>query len=331
MALQVHGMLETTGLPSVSARLQHASLPMFDNSSSRRTSWVEEGNDDQGQALDARRSSSLGSDPDDPTNFEHGVIHVDSELESEAGEFGSVPTADQDGYDLLPLPVPAPERRILSVGSPERRHRAPEHDGNDPFAGLLVEETSHTRFRYGSSTVIEQFPPSDSGHVQSAFLGEFAVDSNIDKLREVIGSVENTLKRCLSASAGIGGARRDRLALHLEVVKGFDSWQGMRGQFITQRALLRGVEGLDQSKDVSEECDLDIIDGKRSFVLLLYMALLRNLPVSSFGFRCFMADCSCCFGSLSRRGCTIHSARSSHGSRCQGCCRLGRGYGPERV
>jgi hypothetical protein len=145
-----------------------------------------------------------------------------------------------------------------------------------------MENARQTRFHYGTSNNVEHFESGDSSQVQSAFLGEFAVDDNIDKLREVIGSVENTLARCLSASAGIGGARRVRLALHLEVVKGFDSWQGMRGQFITQRALLRGVEGLDQSKVVSEESDLDMIDGKWGFEFLILSFFPSILTVVLF-------------------------------------------------
>lgn len=96
--------------------------------------------------------------------------------------------------------------------------------------------------------------------VESAFLGDFPVDENIDKLREVIGSVDNTLSRCLSASAGIGEARRERLSFHLELVNGLDSWEGLRGRFISQQALLKGAAGLEQSREVAEESDLDLID-----------------------------------------------------------------------
>ena len=260
MALQVHGILETSGLPSASARLQHASLPSFN--SSRGATWADEGNDGQDRTLD-RVVASVKSEGDDRESFEHGVIHVDSELGTEEGEDGYFHSADQDGYDLLPLPVPAPERKILCAGSHNTERSLRTNDNpNDPFASLAVEDTRQVRFLYGTSSDFERFDSSESSQVQSAFLGEFSVDNNIDKLREVIGSVENTLTRCLSAIAGIGGARRERSDLHMEVVKGFDSWQGMRGQFITQRALLRGVEGLDQSKEVSEESDLGIIDGK---------------------------------------------------------------------
>lgn len=328
MALQVHGILETTGLPSASARLQHASLPSFNNSS-RGVAWAEEGDDGPEKT---HASVSNASDGEDPDHFEYGVIHVDSELGAESGEEGDFdPRADgQDGYDLLPLPVPAPERRILCAGSAntERSHKV--DDPNDPFAGLGIEERQ-ARFHYGSSNDMERFDSTETSQVQSAFLGEFSVDNNIDKLREVIGSVENTLTRCLSASAGIGGARKQRLDLHMEVVKGFDSWQGMRGQFITQRALLRGVEGLDQSKNISEESDLDIIDGKWMLPLLVRFKFSKLIASALCHSRRFMADCSRLFGCLCSRGRSIDGSCCPYRCKCKGRCRFCRHGGSERM
>jgi hypothetical protein len=124
------------------------------------------------------------------------------------------------------------------------------------------------RFHYGVDG--ERVNIAEQYEVESAFLGDFQVDENIDKLREVIGSVDNTLARCLSACGGIGEARRERLSFHLDLVQGFDSWEGLRGRFITQRALLKGVAGLEQSKEVSEESDLDIVDGE------FHPGLIRN-------------------------------------------------------
>eukprot|EP00985_Skeletonema_marinoi_P027577 scaffold22893_cov73-Skeletonema_marinoi.AAC.1 len=43
MALQFHGILETTGYESTSAKIQHASLPKFNNA---KNSWDEEDNVD---------------------------------------------------------------------------------------------------------------------------------------------------------------------------------------------------------------------------------------------------------------------------------------------
>lgn len=236
MALQVHGLLETTGLPSASARLQHASLPSF-NQSARNSGWADE----DGVAQESPFVEGDGSVAEGAESFEHGVVEVES---------GS----DVDGYDLLPLPIPAPERRILCAGSSPQINNGMFIIGTNEGHFAPREE----RFHYGID--IDRLNLGEQCEVESAFLGDFPVDENIDKLREVIGSVDNTLHRCLSASGGIGEARSDRLAFHLELVRGFDSWEGLRGRFISQRALLKGVSGLEQSKDMAEESDLEVVD-----------------------------------------------------------------------
>lgn len=232
VALQLHGVLETTGLPSASARLQHASLPNFNNS--RNTAW----NDDDDGDLCIRNDSTESLHDEDC--FEEGVTQVKDELDNEEL------IDDNVGYDLLPLPVPPLERQVLAVGDKQKGGSS---------------EQKEIRFRYGSPTLQERLLSEDPGDGQ-AFLGEIAVDENIDKLREIIGSVDNTLARCMSSSGGIGRAHREELALHLNVVRGLDSWEGLRGKFVSQRALLKGVSGIEQSRDVFDESDLALIDGK---------------------------------------------------------------------
>lgn len=278
MALKVHGILETTGLPSASARLQHASLPSFDNAS-RNSAWADE---------EDRRSTSGTSMqhkhvvahilPDDRVDavrnscgsegaesFERGVVQVESELGAAEGAANASATGD-DGYDLLPLPVPAPERRILCAGSTAgdgaRLHSDPSAKKASEPRKSRGGRSSSSRFHYGLPSRRHRLPLGDSDEMQPAFLEDFSVDDDIDKLREVIGSVDNTLSRCLAASGGIGGARRKRDGLHLDIVRGLDSWEGLRGKFIAQRALLKGVSGLEQSRDVSEESDLELIEGE---------------------------------------------------------------------
>lgn len=226
MALQVHGMLETTGMQSASARLQHASLPVLP--SARNPGWDDsDGSPDVGEAAPGR--DAQGSSAARESNFEQGVVN-------------------DDGYDLLPLPVPAPERSILTVGNTT----------SNPASDVSGEE----RFYYGSGDLDLRYPLSVEEDAGSAFLGDIAVDENIDKLREVIGSVDNTLSRCLASIGGIGKARRERHALHVNVVRGLDSWAGMRGKFVSQRSLMKGFTGIDQSKEIYEESDLALIDGK---------------------------------------------------------------------
>lgn len=236
VALQLHGMLETTGMQSASARLQHASLPAF-GASARSSGWEDDGTDAQDSGPTGDEAST---DTQQANNFEEGVEHVQSELQSE-----DILAADDD-YDLLPLPVPAPERRILSAGS-------------DLHASTDLDR--ETRFHYGSTAEHGPFSLDVEEDSRSAYLGDIAVDENIDKLREVIGSVDNTLSRCLASSGGIGKARREQQALHLDIVRGLDAWDGMRGKFVSQRALLKGVSGVEQSKEIYEESDLALIDG----------------------------------------------------------------------
>lgn len=244
VALQLHGVLETTGLQSASARLQHASLPKFNNS--RESGWS---NDDSDVQL-RTDSDETPTSNDDEENFEEGVLQVQDGFEGD--EHYMEEDGAAAGYDLLPLPVPAPERRILSM-SDTRPHK------------IGSRESKETRFRYGES------PPTLPGLAQEisasaegkpALLGDIDVDENIDKLREVIGSVDNTLSRCLASSGAIGRARRERLALHLDIVRGLDFWEGLKGKFVSQRALLKGVSGIEQSREVFEESDLALIDGR---------------------------------------------------------------------
>jgi hypothetical protein len=239
VALQLHGVLENTGHPSVSARLQHASLPVFVGRASR---WVEELND---EAEISSLASMVGPVVNDVRtegmNFEDGVQQVQSELHSndKSGD-------NDEGYDLLPLPIPAPERRFLTAGSE---------------ATANYNSSREARFYYGSGYRDNlRLGFEDDSH--RVYLGEMAVDQNIDKLREVIGSVDITLSKSLATCAGIGQARRERLNLQVELLKDLDGIEGMRGRFISQRALLKGVIGLEQCRDVFGESDLALVDGK---------------------------------------------------------------------
>lgn len=226
--MQLHGILENSGMPSASARLQHASLPSF--GATRVAGW------DESEVVSTDKQSSSKTNAEktrELLNFEDGVVN-------------------DDGFDLLPLPVPAPERRILTVGS-------------TPVG--ISESSGEERFHYGSGNLETRYPFQVEGDNGTAFLGDIAIDENIDKLREVIGSVDNTFSRCLISSGEIGKANRERLNLHLSIIRGLDSWEGMRGRFIGQRSLMKGVAGVEQSKELYEESDLALIDGKLQLML----------------------------------------------------------------
>lgn len=237
MALHLHGILENSGMPSASARLQHASLPAF-GATTRMAGWDE----NEATSTD-KKSHGDPSNARELLNFEDGVVN-------------------DDGFDLLPLPVPAPERRILTVGS-------------TPIG--ISESSGEERFHYGSGNLEMRYPFQGENDNGSAFLGDIAIDENIDKLREVIGSVDNTFSRCLISSGEIGKANRERSNLHLNVIRGLDSWEGMRGRFIGQRSLMKGVAGVEQSKDLFEESDLALIDGTFLLLMFLLRSNMKNL------------------------------------------------------
>lgn len=261
MALKVHGILETTGMQSASAMLQHASLPHF-HEGPKNLDWVDEAEREEEQANASGQAQLSASDR--ANSFEQGVVSVQSELQAEVR-----PPNDDDGYDMLPLPVPAPERSILSAGS-RTAHSADASASRSTQSGR---DPQQTRFHYGASAIRRRLPTDEEDDGRATFLGD--ISETIGSLREVIGSVDNTLSRCLASSGGIGRARREQGALHLSIVQGFDSWIGLRGKFIGQRALLKGVSGIDQSNEVYEESDLALIDD------VSWQASLANSAVSA--------------------------------------------------
>jgi hypothetical protein len=265
MALRVHGMLETTGMLSASARLQDASLPAFAGGSCRRAGrrgWEDDDHPSQ-QAYPVTTVNAtmlcgdheqLPSSMAHASEFEVGVISVESELVSDAPPEASAAFVDDD-YDLLPLPVPAPERRILNAGISCVQSNADSSNRQERFYYGTSDYTTTVQGTLWSSA-------DDDGRSSSVLLGSISVDENIDKLREVIGSADNILSRCLMASGAVGAARYERQGVQLDIVRGLDSWQGMRGKFVNQIKLMKGVAGIEQSKEIYEESDLVLVDGK---------------------------------------------------------------------
>ena len=110
-----------------------------------------------------------------------------------------------------------------------------------------MRNTQRPGYHYGSAELTDH----DGA---DALLGDLSVDADIDRLREVIGSVDSILGQCLSTSVRIGKTRRKENKLHLDVLRGIDSWEGHRGALVSQRALLSGVSVLEGGNDVSDEC-----------------------------------------------------------------------------
>jgi hypothetical protein len=219
LALRLHGILETTGCESASAKLQHASLPKFSN----KGAFAAGGDEDAVTSpMSPRRELSEEGIEDD---FEKGVVCIDDD--------------DGCGYDMLPAPLPLPERSALCAGSVSPNTR--QYSSSD--ASTI--ETHQGRVRYSDLTSEKE--------TDIAVLGDVSVDKDIDRLRDMIRSVDVSLSKCLAASVVIGAARRERTGLHLDILKGIDSWEGMRGKIIAQRALLDGVESLENAYEISSK------------------------------------------------------------------------------
>ena len=80
----------------------------------------------------------------------------------------------------------------------------------------------------------------------------------------------------MASSCGIERSRRERFSLHLEILRGLDSWEGLRGKFVSQRALLKGVSGMEQSREVFEESDMTLIDGEFTYLSMYIFSSVRK-------------------------------------------------------
>ena len=221
MALQFHGILETTGHESTSARIQHASLPKFGRSSG---SW------DEGETDKKNQQESAEGD------FEADVICVESELIGED---------DAEGYDLLPSPGPSEEHHVLNA----------TNDIRSVLKGRTYSPPP-TRCVYSVATT------SDSPRTNALILGSVKVDSDIDKLKGIIKSVDNILKRLHKSSTIIEAAQTTRNALRLDLLKDIDSFGDSRGGVISQRSLVDGVAALGRSNTVTKLSNQNVSDGK---------------------------------------------------------------------
>mmetsp|Transcript_10785 Transcript_10785/g.12489 ORF Transcript_10785/g.12489 Transcript_10785/m.12489 type:complete len:1540 (-) Transcript_10785:2-4621(-) len=240
LALKLHGILETTGYQSVSTKLQHASLPKFSKSNTFSDGV------DEGMNLRPVSSSLNGTDSED--DFEKGIVCIESSLDQETRVVN-----DGGGYDLLPSPLPIAERSALCAGSilPKSSQETPIHHSDRDLSSRDSTKTK-SRVRYG------HIGSNDDSNV--AILGDVSVDRDIDRLREIIRRVDASLSRCLSAGLVIGTEAYGKTGICLDILKGVDSWEGMRGKIIGQRALLSGVAALEKTRDISH-------DSTKSFVI----------------------------------------------------------------
>jgi len=218
VALQFHGILETTGYESTSARIQHASLPKFNNA---KNSWDEEDYVDTTNNPGIRMTENAIL-PGNEACFETGVVRIESELNNE----------EDMGYDLLPLPGLSDEQSVLN-------------------AGTSVLSTADTCTKEGTRQFIYRMATDKDVGDKLSIIGTMNVETDIDKVREVIKSVDHTLGKMHDASVNVQKAQIERNAFKTSLLRDIDSWCGS-GDVISQRALVAGVAEISTANGNSE-------------------------------------------------------------------------------
>lgn len=256
LALKLDGVLETSGCLSTSAKLQQASLPNF---TSRQHSDFDHDDGEQKSNIRHNPHNAL-QDNDSDCEFEKGVVSVKSTLDGEDSQSFN----DSGGYDLLPNPLPLSERSALCAGNTGPQKRNP--------SSIVSPASSTTSFkgdRLGSHYGINY----NDDDFDVAMLGDLSVDKDIDRLRDIIRTVDESYGRCLSAIVTIGKSRSKRAGIHMNIIKGLDSWEGLRGKIITQRALLAGVSTLEMGYRIADKSAISVSSGKDYIMSVLSSTL----------------------------------------------------------
>ena len=252
MALQFHGILETTGHETSSAKMQHASLPKFCNLS--MGIWDEEESGNTKQSNNHHKPEHVGSMQGNlsknVTCFEAGVIRIESELGG---------AEDFSGYDLLPPPGPSEEHHVLNALTSSSLS-----DGYSTFYSKKIIQPSGTGFVYGITSEEDGSITKRNGvdEMADATLGSIKVDSDINKLREILRSMNHTLGKLHRASMIIQTAQHSRNKIQLDLLRDIDSWGDSRGEVISQRALVSGVAALENVNDLIGGSNKNMSGGK---------------------------------------------------------------------
>ncbi len=252
LALKLHGILETTGYQSVSAKLQHASLPKFSKIGTFSTG--DEERTTHGEVHQKKRKEDVNDSEDD---FEKGIVCVKSNLDEEAHY-----EDNGHGYDMLPSPLPLPERSALCAGSVLPKDLTPVEVTPSPQSIYnLPKETNQSRVRYSDT--------SNNDEAGALLLGDVAVDRDIDRLRDIIRTVDASLSKCLSSGLCFGAETCEKTSIQLDFLREIDNGEGWRGKMIGQRALLKGVDSLEITREASLASTESFVSGKLWYHLVL--------------------------------------------------------------
>lgn len=238
LAIQLHGVLETTGYQSASAKLQHASLPKFSKVGAYTT---HDGNTDDVNKQEESTESSV--------DFEEGIVCVESNLE----DTSNYDNIHGRGYDMLPSPLPLPERSALCAGS-----LLPTIASNATSSSMNImnnlSKSNEVGVHYGDV--------SAGKGSKSLALGDVSVDKDIERLRDIIVTVDKSLGKALSSGLCVGAESNDKISVQIDLLKAIDHGDSWRGKLISQKELLHGIESLERNLQESVIATNYFISGK---------------------------------------------------------------------
>ncbi len=233
LALKLHGILENTGYQSTSTKLHHASLPKFS-----KVKGESVGIDDTTNHISEKVATEENNIGDD---FEKGIICIESCLDEE----NDYKNNDGSGFDVLPLPVPLHKRSALCAGSFQTNQSL-----------FSTNDNSHNEVgtNYGDCFNHPELSP--------IIVGDMSVDRDINKLRDLMRAVDESLKRGFTAGLLIGSESIDRINYQLCLLKEIDSGDSLCPRIIGQNALLHGVESLERNRNTVNDCTDQFVNGK---------------------------------------------------------------------
>lgn len=238
LALKLHGILETTGYQSTSTKLHHASLPKFS-----KVKGESDGIDEESTSQITEKIELNQIDDDD--DFEKGIICIETCLDGESDYENSSRT----GFDVLPLPIPLHKRSALCAGSSQVKDKS--LNTNDQFNRDLDDGVGTN---YGDCF--------SSNEQDSLIVGDVLVDRDINRLRDLMRTVDESLKRGFCAGLLIGAESSEKMSHQLSLLKEIDLGDSLCPRIIGQNALLTSVEALERSHNAVKDCIEKFINGE---------------------------------------------------------------------
>ena len=161
-------------------------------------------------------------------------------------------------------------RDLLADCDKFRRHPSEEHHVLNATNVLSVpgegglHSLSRSRYVYGTSNARQESPTTmyECHTADAVTLGSVKVDSDIDKLKGIIKSVDRILRRLHHSSMIIEATQSTKNALQIDLLKDIDSFGDSRGGVINQRSLVNGVAALGNSYVSLNKGSRIISDGK---------------------------------------------------------------------